>query len=303
MVHSESTIEKIKAIIEKHYSRLVLSVLGSGALTKAQVKALADAGFETEVESSLLTLIYNHMFINTPPTPKQPKTLKAAAKQQSEPKMVPKGEAHDFSIQDLNASAASRIKFLSEQTSTRFEGLIRSSNQNYKNDALQNLNRSFSGDRKVKKKSVQQLIQDLKAITADGNRDWERVALTELSNSVGIGSVDRIVVDNVEKDLKEVYVYRIIVGDSVTCKFCRQFYGDVGQVPKVYRLSTLLANGVTNYGRKQDAWMPVIGATHPNTRTSGILELKPGWQLKPGGSVTFIGKDKWSEYITELVEK
>ena len=87
---------------------------------------------------------------------------------------------------------------------------------------------------------------------------------------------------------------------SHNCKFCRRFYGDVGQSPKVYKLSSLLANG-SNYGLKTDQWKPVVGATHPNTRTSQIIELKPGFQVSAGGKVTYIGREKWNDYLNSVL--
>lgn len=89
---------------------------------------------------------------------------------------------------------------------------------------------------------------------------------------------------------------------SHNCSPCRKHYGHGGKAPKLYRLSTLLANG-SNYGKKEQLREPVVGSPHPNSRTSQIIELKPGFAVNPGGSVTYIGLDKWNDYLKKNVIK
>jgi hypothetical protein len=154
----------------------------------------------------------------------------------------------------------------------------------------------------VKESTLSKLKQKLRDTTQDVNRDWLRVATTVMSETIGNGSVDRIVTDNRDKDAGEVYVYRIVVNDAALCKYCRRFYMDEDGSPKVYKLSTLLGNG-SNFGKKKDSWLPVVGATHPNERCSQVIELKPGWKVLPGGKQTYIGLEKWNDYIVNKVIK
>ena len=302
MVTSQATVDKIRKIVEKHYSRLALSVLGKSLLTPEQLKSLKDAGYDTSNTDSLLALCYYHNFINSPITKTSPTSVEDMSAQQSQPDIKPEGEANDYTVNSINDSVKQFIDKIKADNLTRIEGIIRQNNDTYKFDALRNLDRTDFADQLAKESSLGRVKQLLRDTSGEANRDWQRVALTEMSNAIGIGSVDRIVTDNRSKDPQDVYVFRIIVADSVTCKFCRKFYGDVGQPPKIYRLSTLLANG-SNYGLKSDQWRPVVGATHPNTRTSQIMELKPGFMVKPGGVVSYIGLDKWQDYINQnLVE-
>ena len=298
MVISESTMERIRRIVNKHYNRLIVQVLGRDLLNAQQLRQLREAGYDTSNNDSLLSMIYYHNFINNPRDTTAPTSVGDMKAQQNVGGMKPQGEANDFSVENLNRTTKQQIEKLKLDVGTRIENLLRQNNNNYKFNALQNLDRSEIADQLVKESSLGRVKQQLRDSAKDANRDWQRVALTEMSDAIGAGSVDRIVTDNREKEMDDVYVYRVIVGDSVTCKYCRRFYGDVGEPPKIYRLSTLLANG-SNYGRKAESWQPVVGATHPNTRTSQIIELKPGFQLLPGGQVTFIGMDKWPDYITE----
>jgi hypothetical protein len=214
--------------------------------------------------------------------------------QQSVKGLVPQGAAHEYTIENLNDKTKQLIEKMKVDVTTRIEGIIRENNDSYKMNALQNLDRADLLDDLMKESTL--------GTSGDGTRDWTRIAVTEMSNAIGIASVDRIVSDNVGSDLDEVYVFRITVKDAKTCKWCRRFYDDKDGSPKLYPLSTLLANG-SNYGKKTDSWMPVIGATHPNERCSQMIELKPGFKLLTDGSVTYIGLDKWKDYLLNKVQK
>lgn len=300
MVVSKETLEKIREIITKHYNRLTISVLGRSVFSPKELKDMEAAGIDTSKKESLLAMVYYHNFINNPVGPNSPISVEDMKAQQSQSGIKPEGEANDYTVQNINDKTKQLIDKLKMEVVTRIEGFIRDNNDEYKFNALQNLDRPDIMDDLVKESSLGKVKQKLRDSSKDALRDWNRVALTEMSNAIGIGSVDRIVTDNRGADLDDIYVYRIIVGDALTCKYCRRFYGDVGNAPKVYRLSTLLSNG-SNYGLKTDGWKPVAGATHPNTRTSQVIELKPGFEVRPGGSVTYITLAKWGDYIHEVL--
>lgn len=302
MVLSREAIEKIREIISKHYTQFTISMLGKSVFSKEELRVMQAAGIDTSNRESFLAMCYYHNFINNPRGNNAPTSVEDMKTQQSQQGVKPTGEANDYTVENLNDKAKQYIDKLKTDVVTRIEGFIRDNNDSYKFDALQNLDRDVALDELVKESSLGKVKQKLRDSSKDANRDWQRVALTEMSNAIGIGSVDRIVTDNRGADLEDIYVYRVIVGDALTCKYCRRFYGDVGNPPKIYRLSTLLGNG-SNYGVKPDQWKPVSGATHPNTRTSQVIELKPGFAVVPGGSVTYIGLAKWRDYIHEsLVE-
>lgn len=301
MVTGKATIELIREIIQKHYSRLVVSVLGHEALTEKEVKELTDAGVDTSNMDSLMSLVYYHNFINHPIDEVTPTNVHDMKGQQSVTGLKPEGRAHDYTVENLNDKMKTHIQKLKVDVMTRVEGIIRDNNDSYKMDSLQNLDRTDMLDELVKESTLGKLKQKLRDTSGDGTRDWTRIAVTEMSNAIGIASVDRIVSDNVNKELDEVYVFRITVKDAKTCKWCRLFYNDTDGSPKLYKLSTLLNNG-SNYGKKTDEWKSVIGATHPNERCSGMLELKPGYKLQTDGSVTYIGLDRWRDYIFDKVQ-
>lgn len=298
MVTSEETLKKIKKIIERHYAQLTISMLGKDAFDPEELQELKDAGVDVNNTESLLELTYQHNFLNNPIKPESPTSIPDMIVQQSAAGILPTGEAHTYTIRSQNAKVRQHIEKLYLDVATRLQGIIRDNNDSYKFNALQHLNRTPAIDALVKESYIGKIKSSLKDTSKQANRDWGRVAITEMSNMIGIGSTDRIVSNNVDKSLSTVYVYRIPVNDAVTCKWCKRFYGNGSETPKIYRLSTLLGNG-SNYGKPTDQWRAVISATHPNTRTSQIIEVRPGFKVLPNGTMTYIGPDAWPEWIYE----
>lgn len=302
MVTKRTTIEKIREIVQKHYARLVLSVLGKDVLSTKELKELQEEGINVSNPDSLLSLVYHHNFINHPIDQISPKSVEEMKVQQSVDGLKPKGEAHDYIVEHTDDKVKQYIDKLKLDVMTRIESIIRENNSDYRMDALKNLNRSDMMDELVKESTLGKLKQKLRDTSGEANRDWLRIAITEISNAIGIASVDRIVSDNRDVKLGDVFVYRIIVKDSKTCKWCKRFYLDSDGSPKLYKLSTLISNG-SNYGKKTDSWLPVAGATHPFERCSQVIELKPGFKLQSDGNVTYIGLDKWQDYLVNKVQK
>lgn len=292
-------MDRIRAIVEKRYRNLAISMLGREAFSKEELKEMEKAGIDTSNKTSLLELAYYHNYLN-PHGTTAPISIEDMQTQQRQPQTKPAGKAHDYAVQHANEAVKSAIDKIKGDAISRLIGFIQQNNEKYKFNALQNITREEAADKLVKESTLFKLKQILRDTSKDANRDWLRVAITEVSNVIGAGSVDRVVSENRDKSPTEVYVYRIVVNDAALCKYCRKFYLDGDGAPKVYRLSTLLSNG-SNYGKKAADWLPVVGATHPNERCSQVIEIKPGWKVLPGGKQVFIGREAWNEYIVNKV--
>jgi hypothetical protein len=299
MVTSKKVQEIIANIIKKHHLRLVIGFLGNKELSLVELALLEASGYDTSNKDSLLSLVYNHVFATHNGDGTGPQSIGEMKVHQSVPGIKPVGDAHDFAIEGLNDSAKACIEKLRVDTVTRIQNMVRDNNNDFRMDSLLNMDRPDALDQVVRQSSVGKLRQKLRDASGDGNRDWTRIATTEISNAIGLASADRIVTDNIKKDLEEVYVYRIAVNDAATCKWCKRFYIDEDGSPAVYKLSTLMANG-SNMGKQRDAWQPTVMSTHPSERCSQILELKPGFALS-GNKPTYIGTDKWNSYIVNKV--
>lgn len=108
------------------------------------------------------------------------------------------------------------------------------------------------------------VIQELREKTGDWERDWHRVAHTEMWDAKLQGEAEAIL--NNESPLSqkgsETKVYKRPAHNA--CAKCKQLYLEKdGVTPKVFLLHELISFG-NNYGKKQADWVPTVGTLHPN---------------------------------------
>jgi len=286
-VSSEATKQRVKAAIARHHAEIKSLVLG------------------TNPEDSLIRLAYLHSFLNPPTTEDAPRSYVGAKLEVAlNPEKVPSGETTENTLNEADSHLSTLIDGLEAATMTQISTLIQANNTEYHRNALINPTRTALQDDLVREGTLGDLKQKLRGTAPKAQRKWRSIVLTGLSDAVGNASVDRIVDDHLKEEGRlnadEVFVFRQIVGDAATCVFCRKFYGDVGEIPKVYKLSTLLGNG-SNYGLPKASWAPVVGSTHPNTRTSQVIELPSGFTPVAGGSMEFVGKEVADKWISENI--
>jgi hypothetical protein len=108
------------------------------------------------------------------------------------------------------------------------------------------------------------IIQQLRETSKDWNRDWHRVAMTEMQNAKMNGEAQAILSGDSPLSSKkgDTDVFKRPAPNC--CAMCRKLYLEKGSnKPIVFKLSELLANG-TNYGKKQAEWKAVVGTVHPS---------------------------------------
>jgi len=291
---NKELLDKIKKIVDGRYRYIMLGTLGNKGLSEADKKVLTAAGIDYKNKESLISLVYHHNYHTNPADPRAPKNL-AAIRRNLKGKKI----KNSAILSTLNDSFKELTEKMRKDTETRVVGLVRESLRKIEMEKLAD---SSINVKELFKESVSTIKQTLRDTSASGTRDWQRVVLTEMSNAIGYGSTERILDDNVDKAPQEIVVYRVTVNDNITDPTCRKLYGHGGVPPKLYRLSTMLGNG-SNYGKKAAEYSAVVGSPHPNSRTSQIIELKPGFAVKTGGSVTYIGLDKWQDYLNKNIIK
>lgn len=296
---SKAQLEKIKAIIENNYHSMLISVTGKSTLSEVEIERLAQAGYDVEDKNSLLSMLYFNNLLNDLQSVAGPTSIPEMTAQQAN---KPEGPTTDAAVEHINENFAQLLEKHKAATQAKFEGILREYNLTERNKLLQIDGTEDEIQQLIAESNVGRLKQVLRDLSHDANRDWERVAITEVSNALGHGAMDRIVHENRGRDLTQAYGYRLVSLDSSICPHCKKFYLDQDGTPAVYKISTFLNNG-TNYGKKASDWKPVAVATHPRERCSGVLQLKPGWKLLPEGGLEFIGPKAWQEYIASKIRE
>lgn len=141
--------------------------------------------------------------------------------------------------------------------------------------------RTVLGQGIADRKNAVQISQMLADKIQDVKKDWLRVAATELHNAMDQGRMAAIL-DRASTE--DPMVFKRPRPDS--CEHCKRLYLENG-VPRVYKLSELLANGPGSGSRM--GLRPVIGAAHPWCNCV-LQHLPAGMSLASDGSMRYVGE-------------
>ena len=118
-----------------------------------------------------------------------------------------------------------------------------------------------------------QVIQKLREMTGDMERDWHRVAHTEMWSAKCHGEVDAMMAGESPLTNKGADTKVYIKPAHNACNKCKQLYLESDRItPRVFSLSELIANG-SNQGKKQADWKATVPCLHPKCMC--VLNVKP----------------------------
>jgi len=122
----------------------------------------------------------------------------------------------------------------------------------------------------VRGRTSEQLATDLGTASGNWNRNWHRIARTELQGVYN----EATVIESLEIYGEDARVAR--TPDQTACIDCRRVFLQ-GDTPIVFNVADLVAND-TNAGRKRQDWLPTIWPVHPNCRC-GVQVIPPGFTM------------------------
>ena len=108
------------------------------------------------------------------------------------------------------------------------------------------------------------VAQGLRDLSGDWDRDWDRVAQTEMWNAKLYSEAQTILDGTSAFSDKggDTLVFKRPA--SYACNQCKRLYLEAdGKTPRLFRLTDMMAYG-TNAGLKTADWNPVFGTMHPN---------------------------------------
>ncbi len=134
----------------------------------------------------------------------------------------------------------------------------------------------------ARRQSVKQLKTDLGWMAKDWARDWTRIAVTEKQTAMLHGQGDAYR----KEHGGDVLVAKRPMNDA--CQWCKKVYRDPNDQPRIFKLSTLEANG-TNVGRKAADYRATIGTLHPFCLCN-LVRIPAGWGFDDKGDLVPDGK-------------
>lgn len=113
-------------------------------------------------------------------------------------------------------------------------------------------------------KTRQEVASVLRVLTQDWERDWQRVAHTEMWEAHLQGEAMAILGGESSLTDKKGDTLVFKRPGPNACVQCKKLYLEAdGVTPKIFVLTELMQNG-DNRGRKTAEWLPTLGVLHPN---------------------------------------
>lgn len=286
-------VERLAEIIEQHTTWFIWSTFGSKYVSKADVDRLKNAGIL--------------------PMDVQVSTFKNAYILGKLEALLKRAEFKSLSWADLQKEAVGRltpydhlqIEAAEFTAYTMFRGLADDIRAGLYRRLAMATNRAVSeaqvrGTIKDVVKTGVELSQSYQKVAAElvealkePNRNWTRVAATEIHSAwqrgvaMAIMNKEEIYADSDGID-SEVFVDHGI--DA--CEDCQRIYTTDGSTPKIFKLRELLGNEGSNYQRpwRQNA-KPVLPPLHPHCFGS-LQYVPPGWGFDKEGRFTLVDPEK-----------
>lgn len=272
-------IASIKAIIQKRHTALILKVVGVEGLTPDERARLVAEGVDLNEFSNTIKDAYLFGQLQAKMEGLGDKTWEEVqAEFQKNP--IPLSAAEQAAVQSAEIHAGAHIRHLGAKVEQQVSGLVFAEDARMRARILQDVQKEVA-ENIERRESIGKLKKELARIQPDWERDWNRVAITEKTNAMNRGTADAIRTAD-----PEAWVYKQPMPDA--CPHCIRLHIGPDGHPRIFRLSTLEANG-TNVGKKTNEWNAVVGTTHPHCQCA-LIRVPEGWgfddagDLVPGGT-------------------
>lgn len=274
MALTPSQIRQIKKVIEEHMNVIMELTIGD---TKVSPETLKKIGVPKSV-SNLITDSYKYGKLTT-----------VVNKNLS--KMSPQ-EVNDM-LKKLKVSSRQQksMEYLKAKTQLSIDNLTQRMTSAVITSAIQNQLDMYQAIGQVVPEAVNKntdrykVVQQLRDLTQDWERDWHRVAHSEMWDAKVQGEANAIM-DNespISKKGKDTMVFKRPAPNA--CNKCKQLYLEAdGITPKLFKITELQANG-SNYGKKQADWKPTLGILHPNCMCP-LSVMPDGYKFDSSGQLT-----------------
>lgn len=250
---TRAQIRQIKSIIQEHMDIVMMIMVGG---TKPSPRLLRKLNLPKNL-SDLISDSYRYGRLNII----EGRNLSSLSKMEVD-KLLSKVR--------INKAQEASIDYLKTKVATQIDTITQRITNNIITNSIQNDLSLWDAVGEVIPKGIAQnsprynVVQQLREYSKDLERDWHRVAHTEMWGAKCMGEVQAIL--NNESPLSQegadTKVY--MKPSPLACSKCFDLYLERDRkTPKVFSLSELLQNG-NNYNKKQADWVACVPPSHPN---------------------------------------
>lgn len=273
---TDEQLQLIRQIVRRRHTAIIASVFGPEALSPDEIAQLEAAGMlrpELTVIDDAYRLGHAIGIIDAP---KAASMSLDAFEDYLREDPIQLTDSEQRAVASARRMAADNVRNLSTKIERETGRLLDEAEQR---DAI----RERTVTAIERRKTVGRLKTELGKITKDYDRDWSRVAITELHNARQRGQADRFR----DRYGSDSWAFKRAMPDA--CPHCKRLHNGPDGMPRIFRLSELEANG-TNVGRKAADWLPVVGTVHPYCQCE-LVHIPDGWgfnadgEMVPGGEM------------------
>jgi len=249
---SEKQLNEIEEIIKKRYLSFMYEALGDSVLTDAELNLLKKKGLIKESTKKMIGDAHALGKI-------------AALVDRRRMRRVTYDEVLRAAKRMTGQTSIEKkaIKYATENAGQYITGLrdemvrdARAFSARHSGMALRRVREEVS-EAIAERKTLSELKSELFHSFDDKYRDWQRVAHTEVNNSIQ-NAVYHEIKENSDDGVDQL-VYKL--PNPSACKWCVKLYLQKdGITPRIFKMSDLAES---NVGRKAADWLPTIGAAHP----------------------------------------
>lgn len=283
-VLSDRQLQDISRMVQDHHAAFLIQIGLGDTLPEETVQRLLRLGLvsKSQVKAGLLNDAFLFGMLADALSESKAKNMDYAAfKEWVAQREMPLGQEERAALKHLKRSLASAIVGLGNRVDRHTHEVLV--------DADKNLRRRLAGEVKrelvqavEKRKALGEVATALRKATGQYSRDWTRVAVTELNNAFQEGKLATIQKSNKGRD---PLVFKRVRPDA--CEECKEAYLSKGGVPRVFKLSELLAAG-SNVGKARHERRATVSSLHPWCQCE-LQELPPGFSFDRRGRMVYAG--------------
>ena len=255
--------QRIKQLIRDHHQVLIVELCGSDAIPAADYLRLQEAGKikklpEYPMDIVTAAHVLGGLIADSPLSKIAPDSFWEIARHTD---ILSTQEAE--AVQLAKENVGHYIKGIGDKYEQALHLAVSSTDQKMRKKQLLAVQQTVAMGIE-QQQSIAEIAAALAKATKDSQRDWMRVAHTEVHNCIEEGKALALVSAHGGDPL----VYKL--PQPGACPYCKVLYLKPNGAPRVFKLSDLMANG-TNVGLKAGTpektnLKPVIGAVHPFCR-------------------------------------
>lgn len=286
--------QRIRQIVQDRHLALIVSLCGADAVPPDVYERLDKAGMIKLPKTAIDFVTASHLLgaILSDVTPEVEQKLTPASFWNMSTRRTELTSAEADAVAVAKDSFAEQIRAAGSKVEHAVLASVAATHDEMRRRYLTVKDRKALAAGVASRMAVKDIGERMRVITKDGQRDWMRLAHTEVHNFVEEAKAVALL----KTGHGDMLVYKQPRPDA--CPYCKLLYLRPDGTPRIFTLQDMMANGV-NVGRKagrptltgkhKTGWKATLGAVHPWCRCA-LRYLPDGHGFGPKGKIVPVAK-------------